>query len=82
MPLCNKYREISVLIKNSIFGNLGFRIGLLGFLMHISQSVNSFDSLLPDITLKCHPQGAWVAQSFERPTLGFGLGHDPTVSWV
>ena len=26
-----------------------------------------------------HPWGTWVAQSVERPTLGFGSGHDPRV---
>ena len=24
-------------------------------------------------------RGNWVAQSFEHPTLDFGLGHDPSV---
>ena len=27
-------------------------------------------------------RGAWVAHSVKHPTLGFGSGHDLTVSWV
>lgn len=35
LPLCNKYHEYQyLLLKNSIFGNLVFRIDLLGFLLH------------------------------------------------
>ena len=27
-------------------------------------------------------RGAWVAQSVEQPTLGFGSGHNLMISWV
>ena len=32
-----------------------------------------------DLHLKGPTQGAWVARSVKRPTLGFGSGHDLTV---
>ena len=37
-----------------------------------------FKSLTTPPSRRIHAQGAWVAQSVKRPTLGFGPGHDLT----
>ena len=33
----------------------------------------------PNMFIKCEKGGTWMAQSVERPTLGFGLSHDLVV---